>query len=132
MHAVYVSYHMPRCSSMLNPVLKVFSAVNVLTLLFLRVCASIITIEPWIIDIPHNPVRVPRHVRTVRASKIQALLVFLLTTPQKRTCRLQIMILAILATRMHLHLWHAEQHRYDYDSENLLPIPMSHVPESNI
>ncbi|OAX33525.1 hypothetical protein K503DRAFT_518193 [Rhizopogon vinicolor AM-OR11-026] len=46
--------------------------------------------------------------------------------------QLQIMILAILATRMHLHLWHAEQRRHDYDSENLLPIPMSHVPESNI
>ncbi|OJA16681.1 hypothetical protein AZE42_06974 [Rhizopogon vesiculosus] len=86
-----------------------FSAVNVLTLLFLHVRASIIITEPWVIDIPHT--QYAYHAMFEQ---------------------LQVMILAILATRMHLHLWHAEQHRHDYDSENLLPIPMSHVPESNI
>ncbi|KAJ8597108.1 hypothetical protein M405DRAFT_928373 [Rhizopogon salebrosus TDB-379] len=44
--------------------------------------------------------------------------------------QLQIMILAILATRMHLQLWHADQHRADYDSDNL--IPMTPLPVSNM
>jgi hypothetical protein len=34
----------------------------------------------------------------------------------------QIIILAILATRMHLHLWHADQTLHDSDAVMLIPL----------
>ncbi|KAG2067975.1 hypothetical protein BDR04DRAFT_1104181 [Suillus decipiens] len=42
---------------------------------------------------------------------------------------LQILVLAILATRMHLHLWYTEQHVDG--SEALVYIPMSDMPPAN-
>jgi hypothetical protein len=37
----------------------------------------------------------------------------------------QIIILAILATRMHLHLWHADQTLHDSDAVMLIPLTPS-------
>ncbi|KAG2741120.1 hypothetical protein P692DRAFT_20752676 [Suillus brevipes Sb2] len=46
---------------------------------------------------------------------ISMLIEFLLTTPQK-SYSLQVLILAILATRMHLQLWHTDLHVHGSDS----------------
>ena len=53
----------------------------------------------------------------------------MLASSPKHTYRLQVMILAILATRMHLELWHADQRRHYYDSDDIMITPL---PESNI
>jgi hypothetical protein len=67
-----------------------------------------------------HTVRVQRHVPRVRT--FQPCCVLLLTTP---SYSLQFIVLAILATRMHLHLWNTDQHLRGLVTDALVLVPMS-------
>jgi hypothetical protein len=43
-------------------------------------------------------------------------------------CSFQLIILAILATRMHLYLWHLDQHMRDSDNLSFIHINISDGP----
>jgi hypothetical protein len=129
MHVVYVSQ--PRtsrvsfpCSSMNTRISKVFSTVNMLTSLLLEVRAHSLLKNGLLIRIFHLSTHItpcskstlletPLHVRTNSHLK---------TLPPMYS--FQVIILAILATRMHLHLWHSERRIHD---SALSVIPLSDV-----
>lgn len=100
---------------------KVFSMVNVFTSLFLRV-STLSTAHPQDRAIDFS--RAQYAYNAMFQEYVPQTMLHIPTNKPPPQCSFQLIILAILATRMHLHLWHVDRQIH---SSAVMLIPLTDV-----